>query len=1126
MRKLFILILVPFLSCQETVQETRSQGFTHPEKPWVFWYWRQAAATKEGITADLEAMKYAGLGGAYLMPISGPTDPPHMEPVADQLSPYWWQMVKHSVAEAKRLDLELGFHTSDGFALAGGPWITPELSMQKVVWSETNVSGGQVFNDTLAQPEAFEGYYEELGIYAFPNKVLAKSSFKHKPTVSTSNENGADFLIERGNTDQFRCEEDCWFQYSFNEPFTAQSIQVITKGNNYQSHRLKVEASEDGENFKSVYQMVPPRHGWQDTDAQVTYSIPKTTARHFRFQWTKEGSEPGAEDLDAAKWSPILKIAGLELSCAPKIHQYEGKTGEVWRISPRTTETQLNPASIINQNQIIDLTNRIDENGVLYWDVPKGDWTILRMGHTSTGHTNYTGGGALGLECDKFNPEAINTQFDGWYGRILDSLGSDLTKEVVKAFHIDSWECGSQNWSPVFRDEFTKRQGYDPLPYLPIMAGVPVNGIEFSEKFLYDIRETIANMMIDNFYGIMAKRAHEHGMEFSAESVAPTMLSDGMEHYGKVDIPMGEFWLRSPTHDKPNDMMDAISGAHVYGKNIIQAEGFTELRMAWDEHPGMLKTLLDRNYALGINRLFFHVYMHNPWMDRQPGMTLDGVGLYFQRNQTWWKPGRAFVEYTERCQKLLQEGAPVVDVAVFTGEGLPRRSILPDRLVETLPGLFGAEVVNSESARLANADQPLRILPKGVKHSQNMADPEDWVDPLNGYKYDSFNKDALLNLASVTDGEIELSTGASYQLLVLPQARKMAPNPEYMSVATLKKLISLVENGATLLISEKPTHTPGLDSIDEPIEKLANTIWDGDFVKTGRQESKKLGKGTVIKTPYLDSDLAPLGLEPDLLVTTNGTKAGDIAWTHRRSDNKDIYFISNQLNEQREVAISLRVRGKLPVIYNPVTNQSRQSRSWKINGERTIVYETLDENESIFVILKEETDLLGQEEQNFHQMSSQPIDGVWKVSFDPAFGGPADLIEMSEFNSWTEFDDPAIKYYSGTATYRTAFVATAENGNAMLEISGLHDIAEVTVNGKSCGVIWTAPYEIDISEALKEGENQLTIEVTNTWRNRMIRDHDLPESERLTWTTAPYRLDGEPLLPAGITGSVSLKIWD
>jgi hypothetical protein len=247
------------------------------------------------------------------------------------------------------------------------------------------------------------------------------------------------------------------------------------------------------------------------------------------------------------------------------------------------------------------------------------------MGHTATGHTNATGGGAIGLECDKFSEAAVRKQFNNWFGAAFSKTDPALARKVLKYMHVDSWECGSQNWSSNFAAEFHKRRGYSLMPYLPLLAGIPMESASRSEDVLRDVRTTISELVVDVFYKTLAACAQSYGCEFSAECVAPTMVSDGLLHYQVADRPMGEFWLNSPTHDKPNDMLDAISGAHIYGKNIIQAEGFTELRGTWNEHPAMLKTLLDRNYALGINKLFFHVNTHNPYTDRQPGMTLDGI---------------------------------------------------------------------------------------------------------------------------------------------------------------------------------------------------------------------------------------------------------------------------------------------------------------------------------------------------------------------------------------------------------------------------------------------------------------------------------------------------------------------
>jgi hypothetical protein len=739
------------------------QAFLHPPqnaKPWVFWYWMQASVTREGITADLKALAQEGIGGAYLMPIKGPANPPYINPPVNQLTKPWWDMVRFAMSEADKYHIKLAMHDCDGFAVAGGPWITPEMSMQKVVWTKTPVSGSKTFHDTLPKPQSYKGYYKDIKILAYPSPEgsgITSQTIIPKVTAST----GADvqYLAEADHKKSFTSNEPCWIQFAFDKPFTCRSLVIHANASNFQSERMTVEASDDGVTFKKITQLEPPRSGWQDGDADITNDIAPTTARYFRFAYDKESTEPGAEDIDFAKWKPSLKFSGIELSSEPKVHQYEGKTGEVWRVSKRTTEQQLPDDLCVPLNKIIDITNKLDANGKLNWSVPAGNWTILRIGHTSTGHTNATGGAGAGLECDKFDPAAAKFQFDHWFGEIIKQVGPDMAKRVLKIFHIDSWECGSQNWSPVFASEFKKRRGYELMTYLPLMAGVPVQSADVSEKVLSDVRQTIAEVLVDNFYGTMAKLAHANGCVFSAESVAPVFTSDGMLHYKEADLPMGEFWLRSPSHDKPNDMLDAISGGHIYGKNIIQAEAFTELRMMWDEYPGMLKAMADRNLAAGINRYVFHVDVLNPWLNRKPGMTLDGIGTFFQRDQTWWKPGEAWFRYIQRCQAMLQLGHPVVDIAVFTGEETPRRAILPDRLVSTLPGLFGEDRVKQEAKRLANVGVPLRVIPDGVTNIVNAADPDKWVDALRGYNYDSINLDALLRLATVKTGVLFCRAG-------------------------------------------------------------------------------------------------------------------------------------------------------------------------------------------------------------------------------------------------------------------------------------------------------------------------------------------------------------------------------
>lgn len=1060
------------------------QGFSQQNenaKPWVFWYWMQAGVSKAGITADLEAMKANGIGGAYLMPIKGATTPPVYTPEAVQLTPRWWEMVTFAFAEAKRLGLKIGMHYSDGFALGGGPWITPELSMQKVVFSRLNVRGGKAIKTSLPKPAHYRDYYRDIQVIAFPSLIGADNNTQIlKPIITASTGENVDFLIAPDGKKAFRTSVSAHVTYSFTQPFTCRTIRVETNGNNYQAQRLLVQISDDGVNFSYHQQLQAPRHGWQDTDVEHTYSIVPVTAKYFRFVFDKEGSAPADENLDAAKWKPSLKLTGLQLFSEPTLNQFESKNGEVWRISKRTTNQEVSDDLCVNPNQIINLSDKIDAYGNLNWKAPSGDWTIVRIGHTSTGHTNATGGGAIGLECDKFSEEAIELQFRNWYGEALKHAGSKY-KEVLTGFHIDSWECGSQNWSANLAAEFKHRRGYDLMPYLPVMAGIPIESAVKSEQVLYDLRLTIAELVSDVFYETTAKLAKENGVTFTAESVAPTMVSDGLLHYKSVDVPMGEFWLNSPTHDKPNDMLDAVSAGHIYGKPIIQSESFTTVRMDWSEQPGMLKTLQDRNYALGINKMVYHVFTHNPWTDRKPGMTLDGVGLYFQRDQTWWQPGKAWVDYAFNVQQLLQQGEPVRDIAVFIGDEIPRRSLLPDRFVNTLPGIFGKERVESEEKRQKNEGVPLQQIPKGVTNTSSGFQAEQWVNPLRGYAYDSFNPDALQS-AFVENGRVKFSKdGVAYKILVLPIKNLMNPD-HIISEASLNKIKELESKGI-IVIKDKP---------------------------------------------YKKSDFAEFGLAKDLIAKdSSGAYADDIAWNHRSGEDQEIYFISNQQEKERILNFSFRYSGMKPQLYDAVNNVWSSVNSYKVENGRTVMALKLVPAQSVFVVFKGE---LARSNKNSAKnwLTFEPVKNIsesWNVKFGENFGGPTETISMHKLIDWTSSPDSSIKYYAGTAVYAKSIKLKRKDLKQVLylNLGEIHDLASVKVNGKEVGIIWTNPHRIDISSAIKKGNNQIEIGITNTWHNRLIRDHQLPEDKRVTQTTAPYRLDGDPLLPAGFLGPVIIE---
>ena len=1013
MKRLVITAFVLFIAMSSRCSETA--------RPWTFWYWMYGAVSKPGIKADLQAMKDVGLGGCYLMPIRGVSERPEYEGKAQQLSPAFWQMVDYAFAQADSLGLEMGIHVCDGFALAGGPWITPEESMQKVVWSDTIAS-------LLQSPPVAPGeYYEDIAAFNCP--VWGDNI---APATITG-------TIVRDEKETFRSKEPGYIQYNFDEPQTVRSLRIVPSGNNLQAQRLLVQASDDGTAFRHISQLMPPRQGWQNTDEAYTYALPETTARHFRFCWTPEGTEPGSEDLDAAKWSPVLKIKELTLSAEPRIDQYESKNGSVWRI-PANAITPVTP--------VITPATPVS-------------YRPIRFGHTTTGHTNATAGGGKGLECDKFSAAAVNKQIDHWFGEFKKRPHAD----VVKYMHVDSWECGSQNWSRNFAEEFHKRRGYDLLPFMPVYAGIPVDDMAeakalglSSDDVLRDIRKTINELIGEVFFATVAQKAKDYGVLLSCESVAPTMVSDGMEHYRYADLPMGEFWLNSPTHDKPNDMLDAISGAHVYGKNIIQAEGFTEVRGVWDETPASIKPLLDRNFCLGMNRLFFHVFTHNPWTDRRPGMTLDGIGLFFQRDQTWFPEAKALVDYVTRCQKLLQRGKPVVDIAVFTGEEMPRRALTPDKLVPMLPGLFGAERVAAERERLANHGLPMEESPVGVRHNANILDLKDWVNPLHGYHYDSMNPDGLSRWTSKYYDPVD-DDMPNYRVLVVPKGTKV-------SEASQQKIDSLERCGIT-----------------------------------------------VITEPWL-SDTLP-GLPRDVVLPEG------IAFTHRKAGKTNYYFLSNQTDSVCTFQAKFRIDSNVTELVNPLTGAPMTFREQR-EGEYSCVDITLQKHGSVFVMAG--FHILDARRESQNRQYSKPLGE--KLKWEVTFRENGETVKTRQLFDWSQSDNDRIRYFSGHARYTTALKLKKDEvpqGRAWLSMPNVKDIAHVWVNGQDCGIAWTAPYEVEISGALKKGKNKIEIEVVNTWHNALRgMDQGKPPYDGI-WTNAKYRTQGDNLLPAGLLGPIELK---
>ena len=1075
--------------------------------PGAYWYWLGGNVTRAGITADLEAMHSAGIRNPMLFAIGKSGPDTLIQPPADALTPLWWEMVEHAANEAERLGLILSLNCCDGWATASGPWITPELSMQHVVWSENKVTGGRRVDAVLPRPPAKNDYYREIATIALPcPPEWDETSFTRHAHVTSNlplQVSAAQVLSDPDNAvEVVDTQQSGWIDYAFDEPFTLRSVRVHTPpapgfspGVYRAANSLEVQASDDGKTFRRIGSLEYPRHGWQTDLTTLTHAVPRTTARYFRLVHTEIPADlPYEEEYDFGQ-DNRLRFFSIVLSSEPRIHHLPGKSAENWAISRRTTAEDVPDSDCVTLESIVDLSSKLEAaSGRLAWDAPAGRWRILRVGYTTTGSQNSAAGGAQGLECDRFSPQAARLQFDSWFGLALQKVGPRASGRVLHVLHVDSWEAGSQNWSPRFAAGFARLRGYDLLPYVAVLTGVPVVSADVSERVLLDVRRTINDLMQAGFYEPLARMAHEHGCLFSAEPPNPTFPSDGLQYSAQIDWPMGEFWLRTPRNDKPTDIKDAVSGARVYGKRVATAEAFTQGLMQWDEHPFTFKALGDRKYCEGINRFMLHVYAHQPWLDRAPGVTLNGIGTFFSRTQTWWRPGKAWFDYLCRCQALLQEGQAVADICYFTGENLPARSLLPRQLSVPLP---------------------------------------------DGYAYDCINRDALLNLAEVRDGWIVLKSGARYRVLVLPDDVSMTPE-------IALKLRDLVRAGA-VVVGPRPQQSPslmGFPECDATVRDVAKELW-GSGDSGGR--SRVVGLGRVFSGRSVDALLNELSLPADVKVEFPPGGALPL-WTHRRGPDWDLYFIVNPTDEWTVLPLSFRVPDRDLKVWHPdrgIVDDWVPSGSDKAG--RTDAVLQIDPAGSLFVVLtghaserppishRAHSPARGKHSRaDYSGPPALDLTGPWRVRFTDRLRSPLE-ITLNELMSWSEHSNEDIRYYSGTAVYSMQFEMPPVlelSPRIFLMLGEVHDLVEIRLNGSRLETLWKPLFSLDVRHALRVGRNQLELAVTNTWRNRLIGDYGKPEAERQTFVLPRLRkgqewLPGGPgavLSPAGLLGPVKV-MW-
>ncbi len=789
-------------------------------------------------------------------------------------------------------------------------------------------------------------------------------------------------------------------------------------------------------------------------------------------------------------------------------------------LAPSTPGPAIAADAIIPPGTVLDLTKQLQADGSLDWEVPGGHWTIMRFGARNNGaNTRPAPQAGYGFESDKFSATALDGHLAAYAAKLLKKTEPRKAGVGWTAVHIDSWEMGAQNWTPKFREEFMRRRGYDPQPWYPAYTGRVIGNPEMTERFLWDVRQTGQELLIENHAGHFKQFAHDNRMGFSIEPYGMNPTAD-LEFGGVADIPIGEFWAN--THNAAYSCIEAASIAHTMGRPVVGSESFTA-RDAFVLHPAGIKNQLDWAFATGINRILFHTFQHQPLGDDAlPGLMFGPYGINWNRNQTWWPMVDGVHRYITRCSYLLRQGVTVADILYLTPEGAPQVFRAP------------ASALVGDNANLP--DRP-------------------------GYNFDGCAPGTLIARARVRDGRIEFPEGSSYRVLVLPDF-------ETMTLPLLEKIEDLLKQGATV-VGNPPHRSPSLSGYpdcDVAIQKKATALWGAETVPP-EKSVRAYGKGLLYWGGNLRPGPAPAGeaLYPayeataDLLhelgLPEDFRSDGPIRYTHRQTSTHDIFFVANRSDGEVAAGCSFRTEGHAPMQWDAITGEERPLPDFAQRDGVVTVPLRFAAHQSFFVIFERHANGLSPGaspvHRNFTDLNRAAVlDGPWEISFQPGRGAP-DRVTFPALEDWITRLEPGIRYFSGIATYRKDFdlppglANPAAAGSLFLDLGTVRDICRVRLNGVDLGVVWTAPWRVNIGAAVKFAENRLEIEVANRWPNRLIGDQQPADAEArtLTWPEGllggksfktgrytfvvgkPYKADS-PLLSSGLLGPVAIMVGD
>ncbi len=1097
-----ILITLLLVLTVQLWSQSMEQQFKNPPpsaRPRTWMHVMSGNMSKVGLTKDIEAIAEAGIGGIILFNVT------HLIPQGPVSfnSPEHIALTAHAAAECERLGLSFSVHNCDGWTSSGGPWVTPEHSMKQIVHREVVVKGGEV-ELHLPTPSARGDYYKDVAVVAYPALASEVTDWKNKPIVTSSNPEFNTALATDGRIDE-RTElkaaknKHTWVQFDYGKAHTVRSFYLNSvKARN--SGITILQSSNDGVNFKDEVKLTVLRQGKRE------YAIDKhfkgITARYFRF----------VTDM-------TFDISEINLSATYRFNDMLARTNLYKIENNRLPAIDEAPAEmIVKQANILNLSKYMDETGLLKTTLPKGYWTIMRVSYTITGAVNSPASDAgRGWEVDKMSRKSFKTFYEGYVRNVINA-SRKVAPNALQYIEIDSYEVGGQNWTKGYPNLFKEHFGYDILDFLPLYAGRYIDDAETTDRLLWDIRNFNSQLMTNNYFDYFTELCHEDGLISYVEPYSFNAGFNELDAAKNVDVPMGEFWM----HQNNYQTETAVSSARIYGKNIVSSEAFSAPpEMNWKGHPGTMKWTGDKAWTKGINEFFFHRYAHQANTNVKPGMTMSMFGSHIDRTQTWWEnAGKDWFKYLARGQYMLRQGIPVSDLLLFMGDGSPN-SVVKRKNLTTLP---------------------------------------------NYMNYDCINSDALINRLSVKEGKLVFPDGQRYHALYLYKVKEM-------HLSTLKKLASIAKQGG-IIFGEKPTKLGGYAARPADVaefDSLVTLIWSKPttFANIAWDELFKLN---------------------DIPIDLKIKDGEDVNFIHRKTKNDDIYFFLSADTLARTYVCTFNVEGKIPELWNTITGKTSKCAKFEhIDGKTTVEiplpglgstfvvfresssgvkavslananisslsYQLSDQNQPEIIVSKNGTYAVkftdGSQQQVEVTDLPNPIElsGSWKVGFPDIKGGNK-TFTFPELSNWTAHKNEGVKYYSGTAKYEKTFVVDKKmltnKQKVMLDLGKVEVIARVILNGQDLGVVWIAPYCVDITGALKNGENKLTVEITNQWSNRLIGDENYPNEtgydikmkkmpdwylknetaplgQRSAFCTYPFYEKKDHLLPAGLLGPVILK---